>query len=109
MHNKRIGRDDMLKIEVCQQLSLHQFEVEADVLYSGPAHRHPLPGASILAVIVNVLLVVDLLAVVVAPHLLDVAVVVISLLARMIAVTETTIAETAVTVLAAQTIGKKPT
>lgn len=57
---------------------------------------------------VNVLLVVALLAVVVALHLPDVAVVT-SLLARMIAVTETTIAETAVTALAAQTIGKDAT
>ena len=52
---------------------------------------------------------VVLLAVVVALHLLDVAVAVISPLARMNAVTETeiTIVETAVIVPAAQKIGKK--
>ena len=80
----------------------------AKVLHSGPARLPQLPGALIRAVTVNVLLVVALLAVVVAAPLLDVAVVVIILLARMIAVTVTTIAETAVTALAAQMIGKDP-
>lgn len=77
-------------------------------LHSGPAHPHLLPGALIPAVTVNVLLAVAPLAVVVAPHLQDVAVVVISLLARMIAVTETTIVEIVVIARAAQTIGQLP-
>lgn len=104
MHNKRIGRDDLLKIEV-RQHSCYIYLVSANFQYSGPAHLHLLPGASIPVVSVNVLLAVALPAAVVAPHLQDVAGVVISLLARMIVVTETMIVETAVIARAAQTIG----
>ena len=107
MHNKRIGRDDLLKIEVYQ----HWYSMSGLsmlIICSGLVHLPRLLGASILAVrvnaLVNVLLAVVLLAVVVAPHLQDAAVVVTSLLARMIDVTEITIAETA-TAPAAQTIG----
>ena len=57
---------------------------------------------------VNVPLVVALLAAVVAVPLPDGAVVVTILLARMTAVTETTIAATAVTALVAQMIGQYP-
>jgi hypothetical protein len=58
-------------------------------------------------VTVNVLLAVALLAVGAAPHLQDVAEVVIFLLARMIAATETTIVETVI-VLEAPTTGQNP-
>ena len=104
MHNKRLGRDDILKIEVRLNTLLLNFLANAN-LHSGPAHLRLLPGALIPVVTVNVLLVVAPLAMVVAPLLPDVVVVVISLLARMIAETETTIAETAVIARAALTIG----
>lgn len=108
MHNKRLARDDVLKIEVSS--SPYQFHVFGLTRCSGPALLHLPHGASIPAVNVSVLQlhVALLLAVVVALHLLDVVVVVAvvtTLPVRMrVVVTETTIV-VAVIALAVQRIG----
>jgi hypothetical protein len=107
MHNKRLGRDDLLKIEVY----LSPSTVIKRILnsYSGLELLHQHRGASILAVSVSVLqLVVALLAEVVAPSLLVIAAVVTCLLARMIAETVITTVETVIA-LAPQMTGKCPT
>lgn len=52
MHNKRIGRDDLLKIEVCSSQLVCR--ICPDLLLSGPVLRLLLPGGSILAVTVAV-------------------------------------------------------
>ena len=74
------------------------------ILHSGPEHPHQLRGVSTLAVIVSVLLAVALLVAVAALHRQEEAVVVTTLLARMIAVIETMTVEIVIA-LEAQTIG----
>lgn len=104
MHNKRLARDDLLKIEVSSfffSQSLHFFDTNA----SGPVLLHLPPGVSILAASVSVpqLVAAPLLAVAVVLHLLDVDVATI-LHVRMTDVIEITI-DVTVTALAAQRTG----
>lgn len=96
MHNKRIGRDDLLKIEVCF------FALTSlDFLIPFSGHEHPRlhPGDSILAVIVPVTSVI-VETVAASDHLPDEVhdplphAAVTILLAKMIAVIATMIAET---------------
>ena len=64
MHNKRLGRDDVLKIEVRGSVKYH-YESKADSLFSGPVRHLQHPGVLILAVtrvqvaVVSALPVVD--------------------------------------------------
>lgn len=89
MHNKRIGRDDMLKIEVSFKC-IHD-GLEADVVYSGRVLHLLLRGDLTRGVIVVQVAVVNVLRAVVAVHrlLLVGVVVAITLLERMIVVTVT--------------------
>lgn len=80
MHNKRMGRDDILKIEVC--LAQHESTVTELTRYSGHAHHHPLLGALNLVVIVTAAEDAPHDAV---AHLLPVEAIAIIPLARMIA------------------------
>lgn len=50
MHNKRIGRDDLLKIEVGIRYKLEVSEFDTDNCHSGLAPRRLQAGASMLAV-----------------------------------------------------------
>ena len=59
MHNKRIGRDDLLKIEVpipARQARLHN---SANLNPSGPVRHLQHPGALILVLVVTLVQVVD--------------------------------------------------
>ncbi len=108
MHNKRLDRDDILKIEVLPRCASLLYPVLT--INSGLELRLLHLGASILAASVNVLQQDAVLpAVVAAPHLLDEAVAT-SLLARTTAETETetetTIVETDPTDPAVQMTGK---
>lgn len=106
MHNKRLDRDDILKIEVLHRCASLLFPVLT--INSGLELRLLHLGASIPAASVNVLQQDAVLpAVVAAPHPLDEAVAT-SLLARTTAETETatTIVETDPTDPAVQMIGK---
>lgn len=111
MHNKRIGRDDILKIEVSPAIHRSCYRPHrpyADASYSGPALLLLPLGASILAVTVTVALRALLAAGLPAPGALAT-----TLLARMTvaSVTVTTIA-TAVTLATARdlrTAGKPST
>ncbi|KAI6712047.1 hypothetical protein JHW43_005404, partial [Diplocarpon mali] len=108
MHNKRLGRDDMLKIEACCYFNFSS--LQSLIMSSGPElpllpHGALIPAASasVLAVLQAVAAV--LLAVEVVLHLLDVAVAT-TLLVRTIAETETTTAVTVTaTALAVQRTG----
>ena len=99
MHNKRIGRDDLLKIEV--RNASKPYRALAHLVHSGPVLLLLPLGVSTLVVIVAVIAVLDvnvpLLVAGGVPHLLAAAVT--TLLARMIAVTAIT---TGVTALVAQ-------
>lgn len=100
MHNKRLGRDDLLKIEV--SLPSHGLLIRAD-WSSGHVLLPPRPGDLILVgmlhqvvaviVIVTVTVIADALLVVVDHHHLVEVVVVIILLAKMTAETVITTAE----------------
>ena len=57
MHNKRIGRDDVLKIEVRQKMDFYFLNTHANRFSSGHVHLPLLPGDSILAVTERVVLV----------------------------------------------------
>lgn len=102
MHNKRIGRDDLLKIEVSSYQLTMEFELTCD---SGLVLHLRLRGVLILAATAPVVSVVAavtvLLVVIVAVASPRVVAVVITLLARTIVVTVTMTAATA-TVLGAQ-------
>lgn len=113
MHNKRIGRDDLLKIEVGCPI---QGKVEVMLTScSGPAHLPPHRGDSTLAVTALVVSVLSVVTVVIAatvvvvllvaeaPHL---AGTVAALLARMIAASVTMTVATA-TGLGALTVTAK--
>lgn len=97
MHNKRIGRDDLLKIEVRQHMAFNTFPDLTSS--SGLEHPHLLHGVSTLAATALVTLEIVataaatalLLDEVHAPHLLAA---VTTLLAKMTAVIAMTIVET---------------
>lgn len=44
MHNKRIGRDDVLKIEVYRLRAWTRYRIRANISPSGPVHLPPLLG-----------------------------------------------------------------
>ena len=111
MHNKRIGRDDLLKIEVCSckdPVRHDERMLKILICPSGPAHLHPLLGDLTLAV--SLVVTVNVRQEGVAPHaaladlLPHAEVVVTTHLARMTAVTTTVVTE--VIDHAAQTIGE---
>ncbi|PBP16293.1 hypothetical protein BUE80_DR013000 [Diplocarpon rosae] len=109
MHNKRLGRDDILKIEACCYQGVFVATI-ANFISSGPEPLLLPHGALILAASASVLVALQvaaavLLAVVVVLHLPDVDAA-ITLPARTNAETETTTAVTAIA-LAVQRIGKR--
>lgn len=108
MHNKRMGRDDTLKIEV----SFHPAFLERVVLltqFSGLAHHHLLLGA-LSAVAVRIGIVVVVAALLVAGRRVPAAALATTPRARMIAATATvtTIVNAVILAigLAALTLGK---
>jgi hypothetical protein len=103
MHNKRIGRDDLLKIEVSKIGPIAPTR-NSDI-NSGLELLHQHLGASTLAVIANAALLVVVLLAEVVVVLLRVVAVGTTLLARTIVGIATMIAGTVI-VPAAQTIGK---
>lgn len=70
MHNKRIGHDDLLKIEVRHPTITIYLSKRMLTVNSGRAHLLPLPGASILAVatLATLLATLAMLLAVVLPH-----------------------------------------
>ncbi len=59
MHNKRIGRDDLLKIEVPIPLRQAGLRYKANLYASGPVRHLQHPGALILVLVVTRLQVAD--------------------------------------------------
>lgn len=106
MHNKRLGRDDVLKIEVRNSPMGQFFSSEANWLHSGPVRLLPHPGGLTPAVTHGVVTVVQAVVViallVAAQHLHLVVVEVTILLAKTIVANATTIGVTE-TALEAQT------
>lgn len=113
MHNKRIGRDDVLKIEVCALES--SLRVNPSNMYSSGLVRLPQPLGALTLVVtaigVTALVGLDLLAAAVLPLL--VVVLATTLQGKMIAVTVTgtgiTSAVTPEIALVAQTLGMRST
>ncbi len=59
MHNKRIGRDDLLKIEVPIPAGQARMHYLADLNPSGPVRHLQHPGALILVLVVTLVQVAD--------------------------------------------------
>ena len=102
MHNKRLGRDDILKIEVRKRHLPGRSYYRANKLDSGRAHHHQHPGVSILAAMIPAVgevsavhpaVVIALLVVDPTPH--PVVAAAITLHAKTIVASATTIGVTA--------------
>lgn len=59
MHNKRIGRDDLLKIEVANPARLSRLDYRANLTSSGPVRHLQHPGGLILVLVVTLVQVAD--------------------------------------------------